>query len=114
MEKHEITDRVFGVLSKNLNADELEKELCLTFGLAIEDYNNAVMLAKSQEAFAELLATKIWEKNNPVVEPEPSLGDSFYPKMKQTLEENRKPFEYDESKSFSENFYPNSPSMHRG
>jgi ribosomal protein S3 len=109
------TEKVMEVIAKHSdNPVQLEMELQKMYGLVPGEIQAAVLEMKSQEHFAELLATKINEKLNPKEEVAPSLGEVLYPTMKTQLAKNREPRVWDESKTLAQNLYPNSEDMYRG
>jgi len=107
-----INSKIEAILKENLDSFELEKKLQSVFGILPEEYRTMVTKLRDNENLANLIAEAIFKKNNPAVEEQPSLADSMYPKMKEYLEESRKPFEYDENKTIGEMLYPNSPICH--
>lgn len=107
------TDRITEIIARNLgDGEQLEKELCALFNLLPEEVAAVTLKANSQENFAELLATKINEKLNPVIEEITidTIAKEMYPKMLEPKEE----YVWDFNKSIGENMYHNSPSMFRG
>jgi len=103
---NEITEKIFEIIgNRDLSPDEIEEELRKSFGLISQEYSNAVMLAKSQEHFASLIADAVHKKFNPEPEPQPRLVDQMYPSCtREAL--NKRYHEWDENQSIPENLYP--------
>lgn len=104
------TNKITEIIARNLgDGQQLEKELCALFNLLPEEVAAITLKAQSQEAFAELLATKIDAKLNPVIEEVTfeTIARDMYPEMGKVKE----PYVWDDSKSIGQNIYHNSPGM---